>query len=289
MKTVSIIGAGRLGTVLGSALKNNGYTIQGISCKTLAEARESSRIIGDGHPFKSNSDAVAASRFVILTVPDDSIPAVVEELTAGVSDWDKRLVWHCSGILTSSILAPLKTQKALVASVHPVKSFAEKTFSPEIFSRVHFSIEGENTALEQSKDIIQDLGGIPFRIQAEDKPLYHTACSMASNYIVVLLESAAYLLNQTKSVSQLGPEILYPLIQGTLQNVNKLDIFSALTGPIKRGDIKTIAAHLKALQEFPQHQRLYRQLAEQTLSLVKKEGKLEQQILDALTHQLEEK
>lgn len=289
MKTVAIIGAGRLGTALGSALIKTGYTIQGISCKTIEEAQESSRIIGSGKPFEDNRKAAADSRFIIIAVPDDSILDVAAELAEGVSDWGEKLVWHCSGILTSSALVSLQYRKALSASVHPVKSFAEKVNDPGIFHGIHFSLEGEDKAFGLSKNIVQALGGIPFRIQAEDKPLYHAACSIASNFSLVLLESAAYLLSQTKSISRPGLEILFPLLQGTLQNVNKLDIKSALTGPIQRGDTNTVAAHLNALQEFPQHQQLYLRLAEQTLKMVKQEGELEQPALAALTRLLEGK
>jgi len=133
MKTVAIIGAGRLGTSLGIALKKNGYPIKALSCLRLSSARESSRLIGEGQPYTDNLKAAGTSRIIIITVPDDKIKKSAEKLASGIPDWEEKLVWHCSGLLPSRILDPLKAKGAMTASVHPVQSFAKKNAAPDMF------------------------------------------------------------------------------------------------------------------------------------------------------------
>lgn len=269
MNHVSVIGAGRLGTALAHALSKKGYRIRSLSCRTLSSAQESRRIVGDGQPFTDNIQAAQTGQIVIITVPDDLIKNVSEQLATGISDWSRKLVFHCSGLHTSHVLSPLKLQGALTASIHPIQSFAEKSADPHIFADSFFSIEGGKSSLPPCKDLVQKLGGNYFLIKAKDKPLYHAACSIASNYLVVLLDTASVLLQQVGTTEKQSLEILSPLIQGTLQNVKKLNTTSALTGPIERGDISSIEKHLLALQKYPSQAEVYLEFARKALDLVK--------------------
>ncbi len=272
--TVSIIGAGKLGTALAAALHHRGFAIQGISCRTLRSARISRRVIGGGIPHTDIHIAAAGSRLVFLTVPDDALIAVARELAASERSWSGVCVFHCSGLLSSGILHPLARKGALTASLHPIQSFASKQAVPDVFKSVYFGMEGEPAALEAARLLVRELGGKPLMLAVELKPLYHAACTMASNLLVALIHEASGLLTSAGITHSSKSDILFPLVQGTLQNVKIFNTSKALTGPLARGDRETIKQHLKALHSHPDALHVYREASKAALSLARREDKV---------------
>jgi len=261
MTAVSIIGAGKLGTSLGAALRRAGYRIKALSCLTLEDVQESRRIIGEGAPLTDNLKAAEGSQVVFLTVPDDAIREVAEGLASGQKDWTGVFCLHCSGLLSSKALSPLAEKGALTASLHPMQSFASKKGGgPEPFTGIYVGVEGAPLARGKAQTIAEDLGSHPFTLEAGDKPLYHTANSMASNLMVSLLHQASLLLQDSGKALPDPMEALLPLVQGTLQNVKMFDTTEALTGPIARGDEVTVALQIEALRGYPRALGIYREL-----------------------------
>ena len=289
MKDVAIIGAGRLGTSLAHALSKKGYMIKALSCRTLSSAEESRQFIGQGRAFTDNARAADAATIVFLCLPDEEILKVSESLALSPLSWANRLVLHCSGLLSSEALTPLRKKGALTASAHPVQSFTHKRTPPEHFRDIYFSLEGESEALAQARKIIDKLGGRAFIIQAKDKILYHAACSIASNFLVVLLDMASSLLHKTGLREEEAFQILLPLVKGTLHNVKEFNIPASLTGPVIRGDKETVQQHLEALKKNRLYHETYRQLAAQALEMAKRDKKLTPQKIKSLKALLEEK
>lgn len=289
MKDVAIIGAGRLGTSLGYALSRQGYRIAALSCRHITSAKESSQIIRGAKPFTSNRQAARHGNLVILSIPDDEVEKVAKELSGPSLLWEKKFVFHCSGLLPSQILAPLQERGALAASIHPIQSFPRKRTAPEAFEEIYFGIEGKPQALANAREIVLKLGGHPLYLEPEHKPLYHAACSMASNFFVVLLETAAFLLHKSGLSGETAIRALFPLVEGTLSNMRGQGIPSSLTGPVSRGDKGTLEIHLEALKKYPSTRKLYVQLALQALELAQKEKALSQKEFKALIKLLEGK
>ncbi len=289
MNEISIIGAGRLGTSLGSALSKKGYKIKSLSCRTSLSAEESRKIIGEGMASTDNIRTAREGDIIILCLPDEEILKVTKELVDAPINWSEKFIFHCSGLLSSEILKPLKAKGALTASIHPVQSFAHKRTPPEQFENIYFGLEGETKALDESQKIIQKLGGRSFIIEAKNKILYHTACSIASNFFVVLLDTASSLLHQAGLQEEQAFQVLLPLVKGTLHNVKKFDIHTSLTGPVIRGDKATVEKHLEALRKFPLLYEMYRRLAFQALEIARREKKLSAQKIKALKDLLEGK
>ena len=289
MTDISIIGAGRLGTSLGNALAKKGYRIKALSCKTLSSAKESRQIIGAGRALTDNVQAARIGELVFLCLPDEEIAKVTRDLSGSEVNWSKKFIFHCSGLLPSEVLKPLKAKGALTASIHPVQSFSQKTTAPVQFKNIYFGLEGCSEALAISQKIVQQLGGHPLILQAKDKALYHAACSIASNFFVVLLDMAVHLLMQTGLHEGQAFQILFPLVKGTLHNVKKFNIRASLTGPVVRGDQKSIQKHLEALRNISPHYETYIKLAEQALELAKREKKLSPQKIKAMKNLLEGK
>lgn len=267
MKTIAVIGAGRLGTSLGFALSRRGYAVKAISAGTASEAEESRNIIGQGTAQTDNIQTAGCGDIVILTVPDDVIAEVVKELDSSNLKWANKFIFHCSGLHPSGLLKALADKGALTASVHPNQSFPGKSHDPDAFKGVYFALEGGNEALTVAGKIVRDLNGRPFIIQKDDKPLYHAACSIASNFFVALFDTSVSLLKQCGLKEETGRDILLPLVEGTLQNVKKINTSKALSGPIIRGDYKSVKSHLDALKEYPEIYRVYVSLAAQALEI----------------------
>ena len=289
MTDVSIIGAGRLGTSLGYALLKKGYKIKALSCRTISSAEESRKIIGEGIASIDNIQTARVGEIVFLCLPDEEISKVARVLAGSDINWSKKFVFHCSGLIPSEVLKPLEDKGALTASLHPIQSFAQKKTPPAQFENIYFGLEGCTEALDLSQKIVRQLGGHPLILQPEDKALYHAACSTASNFFVVLLEMAVSLLKQIDLQEEKALQILLPLVKGTLHNVKKFNIRASLTGPVIRGDQKSIQKHLEALRNFPPYYETYTKLAAQALEMAKGEGKISPQKIKVLKNLLEGK
>jgi predicted short-subunit dehydrogenase-like oxidoreductase (DUF2520 family) len=269
MKKTAIIGAGRLGTTLGHSLSQQGFHIISASCRSLSSARESVDIIGEGRPVTDNKKAAANAETVILSVPDDSIKDVVNELSS--LDLDKKFIFHCSGILSSRILQPLRKSGAVTASIHPVQSFPKKSRNSGLFKDIYFGIEGDAEALQLANTMVTKLGGHPIVLDANNKPLYHTACTIASNYLTVLMGISENLLAKAGISKKHQIEILLPLVKGTLDNIEQNSVSGSLTGPVLRGDLDTLTSHMKCLETHPSLLKIYKDLAAQALKIAVKE------------------
>lgn len=289
MNTVSIIGAGRLGTSLACALSKKGFRVKALSCKKDSSAKESRKIIGQGRPSTDNIQTAAAAELVLICLPDEEIRRVVDELSSSSISWPGKLVIHCSGILPAAILDPLKDKGAMTGSLHPVQSFPQKKTGPNHFKNIYFGLEGRGRALALIKKIVRKLGGQPFILEANNKPLYHAACSTASNFSVALLHMAVSMLKEVGLKQEKALRVLFPLIKGTLHNVRKFDISASLTGPIVRGDLKTVRMHLEALQRFPSYLEIYRKLARAALEMAKSEKKISSKKVKAMRSLLEDR
>lgn len=289
MSDIAIIGAGKVGTSLGYALSRKKHQIKALVCKSKNSARESQKLIGQGEIFDDNVLAAGQGQWIILSVPDDEIEKTAKELATSNREWEGRFIFHCSGLHSTDSLKLLQKRGALTASIHPIQSFSRKEPNPAVFRGIYFGLEGTGKALELAKRVVHQLEGRYVILESKDKPLYHVACSIASNFLVTLLDAVSFLLEQTGLDKNGDSQILFPLIQGTLQNVKNFDTRSALTGPIFRGDEKSIQKHLKALRKFPQQKKLYQELSAHTLQIVEEEKILSPKKIRALRALLEER
>jgi len=288
MNTVSIIGTGRLGTSLALALSKKRWTIRSLADKSPSAAKESRKIVGAGKATADWLGAAANAAVLFLCIPDEEIEKTAAGLARGGVDWRGKVVFHTSGILSSKTLEALKRRGAYVASFHPIQSFSSKRTPPERFKNIYYGVEGDSRALSIAKKIVRRLGGRPLLIKPHDKPLYHAACSMASNLFVPLFDLSCELLHAAGIKGRKAGLVLFPLIEGTLQNVKHLDAETALTGPIARGDEQAVKRHMRALQKFPEALRAYKILGGRALELAQKK-RIPASKIRALKKRLEEK
>lgn len=249
-ETLSIIGAGRVGRALGRQLHSKGWNIGAIFTQGETSARRAMRFIGGGSPCGALSTRALASTVIIIATPDTAIPGVAREL-ARIADEELRgkIVIHTSGALDSGILSPLHRLGASVASMHPLQTFSGVDVPP-LEGRI-FAVEGDPLAVRKARTIARLLGGLPVRILAERKPLYHAAGAFAAGHALTVVEAATQLLMFVGMKRREATRALLPMTRQVLDNYERLGPRRAWTGPLSRGDHGVLAKHLEALRQFP--------------------------------------
>ena len=264
---IGLIGAGRVGRALALRLNQVGYRISLIMDCYLENAKQVAKQLPNSCIISEMGNWPLLD-VLLLTVPDDQIPTVAQNLCNSTVDLTNTVVAHTSGATTSQVLIPLKAKGAIVASLHPIQTFSGIEDEANKITGTYFGIEGEEKAVTILTELVQRMKGIPLVISPETKPVYHAACVFASNYVVVLMALAEELLKKLNINLQKPWKILLPLLQGVVKNMHHQDPSKALTGPILRGDVKTVQAHLQALaQESPLLVQIYRELALQALDI----------------------
>jgi predicted short-subunit dehydrogenase-like oxidoreductase (DUF2520 family) len=270
--TVGIVGAGRVGSALGAALARAGHTITGASGRSDATiARISTRL--DGVPHRRAEDVVREADLVIFAVPDDVLAPLIAHLGESGAFRPGVIVAHTSGSHGIGILHPATARGAFPLALHPAMTF---TGSADDVDRLTGGISFGVTAPEELKplvtQLVAELGGAPEWIPDNRRALYHTALAHGANHLVTLVSEAMDLLREAGVVH---PErVLSPLLHAALDNALAMGD-AALTGPVSRGDVGTIAKHLDALAEVaPDSASAYLALARRTADRAIASGRL---------------
>lgn len=217
-------------------------------------------------PLASAEEVLEQCSLVFLALPDDQIEAFVRAHQWGEKQ-GKQGVVHTSGALSLDVLEPARRAGALVGSFHPLQAFRENAnkANKKSFEGITVGIEAESPLFfAKLESVARSLGARPRRLEASQKVPYHLAASMLSNFTVTLFERASSLLGTAGFSPEEAREMLLPLLEGTIENLRHPQ---ALTGPIARGDERTVRKHLDCLRATPEDHRLYCMLAERTLAL----------------------
>jgi predicted short-subunit dehydrogenase-like oxidoreductase (DUF2520 family) len=268
--TLNIVGAGHVGRVLGRLFAVRGvFAVQDVLTRSHASAQAAVDFIGAGHPV----DAIAALRQAdvwMLAVSDDRIAEVAAQLAAG-RDVKGAVVFHCSGAKASMELEPLRAAGALVASVHPVRSFADPRQVADAFDGTFCGVEGEPGALAVLHPAFTAIGARVVAIDARAKTVYHAASVFASNYLTTVLDAALRAYQAAGIPEDVARELARPLATETMANVFRLGPETALSGPIARGDAATVARQQAAVNAWdPATGALYEALAAATWDLARR-------------------
>lgn len=267
---LNIIGAGKVGRVLGRLLAAGGaVTVQDVLTRSGASARDAVGFMGAGRAVERLAEMRPADAWM-LAVSDDQIGPVCAQLAASVP-LVGAVVFHCSGAKSSAELAAASGAGAAAASVHPVRSFADPEQVARHFSGTFCGIEGDARALALLGAPLAAIGARAVPIDAAAKTVYHAASVFASNYLVTVLDAALRAYQAAGIPDSVARELAAPLAAETLENVFRLGPEAALTGPIARGDTGTVARQQAALDAWSgEAGDLYRALALATTSLAKR-------------------
>lgn len=273
MKTFSIIGCGAVGKTLGRLFHESGVLeLRDVLTRSEATARAAVAFIGGGRPVAGFAQLEPADLYLI-TSSDDAIATCVRGLCASGALGAQTLVCHVSGALGSEVLHPATQLGAMVASVHPVKSFADPAAAVNDFAGTWCGVEGDLRAAEQMGAFFGAIGARVFSIDPSFKAIYHAGSVLACNCLTALIEAAVMAYGKGGLDRETALQVMEPLVRGTVENVFRSGTAAALTGPIARGDAAMVGRQLRALDEWdPQVALVYRSLGAVALELSRRRG-----------------
>ncbi len=276
------VGAGKVGKTFGTYLSQNGHEVVGYYSKTYDHAIEASLSV-KGVAYDSLEKLLQNVDVVLLTVTDQMIHEVSRELCSLKGIENIKFVIHMSGALSSSVLE--RYQGVSYASIHPMQAFANVEEALEQMPNTVFGLEGDDDAVSTFEVLLKNMGNEVIKLTEAQKVNYHLAAVIASNYLVTLVHLGLKQMNAIGIDENTGIKALLPLIKGTLANIEAFGTERSLTGPIARGDYKTVEAHLQAMDK--EAEALYKHLGRATLELVQT-NELSVEKVQALRHLLEE-
>ncbi len=279
MQRIGIAGSGRLGQALGRLLHDRGQSVVAIAGRDPARtATAAAFIYKDVRPV-SYSDLPSHAARVLICVPDDALDEVARTLAA--ASQPITIALHTCGSRGPEALAALADRGAACATLHPLQTITTPAQGIADLPGSSFGITGaasggipdSTEAAAWAFDIVRLLDGHALTIPAESRPLYHAAAVMASNYIVAMIDAAVVLMGLASVASDPALQALGPLVRASVENSLRLGPASALTGPIERGDARTVAAHLRALDNAPESVRqLYRQAGLHAIEIARRKN-----------------
>jgi len=272
----AIIGTGKMGTGMGLLLNEAGKKVAAVADLNSACAEKVAQLLGC-RAYKVLSEAAGEANFILITTPDDAIEQACRMIVAdhGIRPGSK--VVHLSGAGGLDLLLPAAQAGAQTACIHPIQSLAD---AQSVLERIPGSTFGITTAKENESwavRFVEDIGGTPLLVAEQDRPLYHAAACMASNYLVTLMHLVQTIYMQFGPDKLQAQKAFWPLVKGTIANMEEKGIAESLTGPIARGDVGTVIKHLETLEAaLPSDLPVYRVLGNLTADLAYRNGTLKQ-------------
>lgn len=278
---VAIVGAGNVGLVFGRVLVNGGDRVVAVISRTVASAKRGGRFVGCKSVGIRYALIGDETDLILLTVPH----AAVEASARMIADLPLRnfrhlTVCHTSGMHSATVLAPLAGRGATVFSFHPLQTFP-RDFPPRrivpTIPGIWYGIDGDERGMRAARRLAGRLGGRVVVVPPAMRILYHAACVVASNHLTALLgilEDLHRVIGMPSSTK--GMALFRPIISTTLGNVAAASAAEALSGPVARGGIETIARHFESVQRFaPELIPYFGAMTEETVRLAKKKGVLD--------------
>jgi predicted short-subunit dehydrogenase-like oxidoreductase (DUF2520 family) len=294
---IGVVGAGRVGAVLGAALTAAGHHVVATAAVSAASRERAVRLLPAAEILPADEVARAARDLLLLAVPDDALRSVVAGLAVTGALADGQMVAHTSGAHGLGVFglggqdvagqgghAGLRRLRGM--ALHPAMTFTGEASDLERLPGVAWGVTAEDRAF--ATRLVADLGGVPEWIAEVDRPLYHAALAHGANHLVTLVNEAADLL-RAAGVEEPGT-VLAPLLHAALDNALRLGD-AALTGPVSRGDAGTVQKHLDRMPaaSVPAYLALARRTADRAIAA----GRLRPQdaalLLDVLAAKVREK
>jgi predicted short-subunit dehydrogenase-like oxidoreductase (DUF2520 family) len=245
--TVAILGLGKVGTAVGFLLRQAGYRIVAVASRSKASLTQGIVYTG-GKPYLNFSAAALTANCIIITTSDDAIAHVCKKISRERGIRPGAKVIHMSGVGGLDLLKSAQDAGAHVACIHPLQSFADVEGAIRNIPGSTFGITSADEIKEWSVQMVRELGGVPFFIADADKPLYHAAACIASNYLTTLIHMVEEIYQSLGLSREDTIRAIWPLVMGTIANIKTKGTVQALTGPVARGDAGTIKKHAEALR-----------------------------------------
>jgi len=276
VKTLNIIGSGRVGRACGRMwAQARVFEIRDVLTRSRRSAAEAVEFIGSGHAVGELGEMHAAEVWMIAT-RDDAIATSSAMLAASGKIAPGAIVFHVSGATPSAALEAVAEEGALVASVHPIKTFSDAERAVQSFAGTYCGAEGNPGALRVLKPAFERIGARLFDIVPELKPIYHAAGVFSCNYLAALIEAALRAHGKAGIPRAASLKALEVIVRETVDAIFEKGPARSLTGPIARGDVATVARQLAAIRTWDASMAvLYRELGLIAVSLAESDGRLD--------------
>ncbi|NUN14465.1 MAG: DUF2520 domain-containing protein [Myxococcales bacterium] len=286
---VFVVGAGRVGRALLILCRESGHTITGSYNLTEVGAKRTTEITGIPTQYGATLDVSDNTELLWITTSDEHIASAAHQVTIQNPHLPKTAWVHCSGALAADVLREAVPSAWSVAGAHPLQSFVNPQRAADAAKSAAWFVEGEPDALSRVTTFLLSLGVLPRPLPAHLRPLYHVAGVLASNAAIALFSAAASALTMVGLTRNDAVTSLLPLWQTTIDNVAEKGLPEALTGPIARGDVSVVRAHLSAMELVaPELISLYRELGIRTLQLASEANRTDPQKLNEIAQLLKD-
>ena len=249
---VAIIGAGKVGSVLGKLLVQRGAKVVAVVSRTLSSAQKAGRFIGCRNASTSLEAIPSDTDFLYITTPHGAVASVARDLAGADHLSFKRLsVFHASGMLTAEVLEPVRQRGATVFSFHPLQTFPRDFPVAKIVPTargIYFGVDGNAKAIRKARQLARLLDGKVIVIPPEMRAFYHAACVVASNHLAALLSILETMFAALKTSEKKFYPVFEPIIMATLGNIKATSPAAALSGPVARGGVETVAEHFEVIK-----------------------------------------
>ena len=248
---IGIISAGRVGSVLGAALRACEHTIVGVHAVSEASQERAAMLLPDV-PLLPVEQIAERSELLILAVPDDELPGLVTYLASSGSITAGQILVHTSGRHGTEALAPATALGAIGLAIHPAMTFTGMSVDLQRLNGTCFAVTGPAPFIPIAQALVVEMGGEPVHVAEADRALYHAALAHAANHLVTILGQSQQML---ASIGIEDPaRYMGPLVRAAVDNALASGE-GALTGPVVRGDAGTVKAHVQALNEYSEHEK----------------------------------
>jgi len=264
--SLAIIGAGRAGSALAIAAHDAGYRVAAVASRRGEMAARLADTVG-AQAVATPLEAAAVADLTLLAVPDGAISTVAASIAASGISLHGRGVVHLGARFGPELIASLRVTGAEVGVLHPLQALAGPD-SASLLEGAYFRVDASGLLRQRLLGLVAALGATPLEIDPASAPLYHAAAVLAGNAPLALLAEATRLLEATGVSAETAHAALAALLEGAAHNARRAGPAAALTGPVARGDTGAIAAHLEALEAYPEARDLYLHLTRAMESLV---------------------
>jgi predicted short-subunit dehydrogenase-like oxidoreductase (DUF2520 family) len=242
---IGVVGAGRVGAVLASALRAAGHEISAVAGESAASRTRIETLLPGVRVDKPTAVSRSAD-LLLLTVPDDMLGNVVAMLSASGAIREGQYVVHTSGKHGLAVLEPAARLGARVLAMHPAMTFTGTDLDLDRLPGCLYGVTATQDTRALAERLVADLGGSTVWVPEDKRVLYHAGLAHGANHLVTLVAQSMELLRASGASDPAGT--LRPLLTAALDNALTYGD-AALTGPIVRGDVETVRAHLADIAE----------------------------------------
>ncbi|WOF45151.1 DUF2520 domain-containing protein [Sphingopyxis indica] len=270
-RQIGIVGSGRVARALGLALARFSDKPLLVWGRSDDRAREAIATIGRATAASDVAEVPERCDLIAIAVSDDALGSLVTSIAPGIGAASP-FIFHVSGRSGAAILDPLREAGATTAAIHPAMTFTgDAAREVERMAGAWFAITGSSDeAVKRAGEVVDMLGGRTTQIAERHRALYHAALCHAANHLVTLLDGAFDMLDMAGADNP--RELVAPLVRAALEN-SLAEGFSALSGPLLRGDARTVQEHLRALErECPRQLEPYQDMARATIATLRRTG-----------------